>query len=76
MEYGQAKKQAVVWGLNQRESQGCDLSREGGERSQVKVENRGQQSPEHSQVWVKVKLPGLCGLGLSRAKGRRPESEA
>lgn len=59
-EYGQAKKQAVVWGLNQRKrSQGCDLSREGKERSQVKAENRGQQSREHSQVWVKVKLPGL-----------------
>lgn len=59
-EYGQAKKQAVVWGLNQRKrSQGCDLSREGEEQSQVKAESRGQQSWEHSQVWVKVKLPGL-----------------
>lgn len=30
------------------------------------MENRGQQSQEHSQVWVKVKLPGFCGLGLSQ----------
>lgn len=42
-ECGQAKKQAMIGGLTKKEVSECDLSREGEEQNQVKVEGRGWQ---------------------------------
>lgn len=69
MANSQAKKQAVIWGLNQRKrSRGCDLSREGEEQGQVRVESKGQRSREQSRVWGEGEAFWPLGAGTQQGK--------
>lgn len=77
MANSQAKKQAVIWGLNQRKrSRGCDLSREGEEQGQVRAESKGQRTWEQSRVWGEGEAFWPLGAGAQQGKRQKAESEA